>query len=84
MLRIVEGSRLAEITIDLLAYASQQARSLETKKKEGNDAFTAGKAQEAYDFYTEALAIDPLHDAFNAQLYCNRAAAAMKVPSLSR
>ena len=58
----------------------QQARALEAKKKEGNDAFLAGKSQEAYDIYTEALTIDPLHDAFNAQLYCNRAASAMKVP----
>jgi DnaJ family protein C protein 7 len=54
-------------------------KRLEAKKTEGNNAFQAGKSQEAYDLYSEALSIDPLNDAFNATLYCNRAAAAMKL-----
>ncbi len=61
------------------AQAFRQARNIDAKKKEGNDAFAAGRSQEAFDLYTEALAIDPLHDSFNAQLYANRAAAALKL-----
>jgi tetratricopeptide (TPR) repeat protein len=35
------------------------------------------KYAKAYDAYTGALQVDPCHDAYNAILYCNRAAALM-------
>ena len=31
-----------------------------------------GKAQEAIDAFTRALSLDPLNDAYNSALYCNR------------
>jgi len=57
----------------------KKAQQLETRKKDGNDAFSAGKNQEAYDIYTECLSIDVDNVSTNATLYCNRAAAAMKL-----
>jgi DnaJ family protein C protein 7 len=52
---------------------------LENRKKEGNDAFSSGRHQEAYDIYTECINIDPENGGLNATLYANRAAAAMKL-----
>lgn len=57
----------------------KKAKSLQSKKESGNQAFKAGKWQEAYDFYTEALEIDPNNKTLNATLYCNRATTATKV-----
>ena len=50
----------------------QKCREMRNKKDEGNALFKSGKFQEAYDVYTQTLAIDP-HNVFtNAKLYCNR------------
>jgi len=57
----------------------KSAQLLQNKKQEGNDAFSAGKNQEAYDLYTECLQIDPENNSMNSTLYCNRAAAGMKL-----
>ncbi len=57
----------------------KKVRSLERKKKEGNDAFSSGSYETAVQLYTEALEIDPDNTSFNSQLYANRAAAKMKV-----
>jgi DnaJ family protein C protein 7 len=59
--------------------ALKQARTLEAKRKEGNDAFQAGNAEEAIKAYTEALEVEPSHAAGNTVLYANRAAAYMKL-----
>jgi len=57
----------------------KKAKSLQSKKESGNQAFKLGKWQEAYDLYTEALSIDPNNKTINAILYCNRATASAKV-----
>ncbi len=57
----------------------QKAKLLRTKKEEGNSAFKTSKWSEAYDLYTDALAIDPYNKYTNAKLYFNRATVAAKV-----
>jgi DnaJ family protein C protein 7 len=57
----------------------RKAKSLRGKKEEGNEAFKAGKIQEAYDLYSEALNIDPNNIFTNAKLYFNRALASNKM-----
>lgn len=57
----------------------KQVRTLEAKKKEGNDAFQRGANEEAAVAYTEALAVDPDNVSFNATLFANRAAAYSKL-----
>lgn len=57
----------------------KMVKKLELKKSKGNEAFKMGKNQEACDFYTEALAVDPMNKDYNATLYGNRAAANMKL-----
>ena len=57
----------------------QKARVLKQKKDEGNEAFKAGKLQEAHKLYSEALEIDPLNKSTNAKLYFNRATVVAKV-----
>lgn len=58
----------------------KQIRAMEVKKQEGNTLFaTEGKAAEAVEKYTEALAIDPANTAFAAVLLANRAAAHIKL-----
>lgn len=57
----------------------QTVKKLKKKKEEGNEYFKSGQNKKAYESYSEALKIDPLNDAFNAKLYCNRAAAQMKL-----
>jgi len=59
--------------------ALKKVKLFESKKKEGNDTFSAGHAEEAYNLYTECLDINPDNDAVNSIIYCNRAAAAMKL-----
>lgn len=56
-------------------------RKAEALKSAGNDAFKGGKWQAAVDAYTECLALDPTDDnpAFNSKLFCNRAAALLKL-----
>ncbi len=59
------------------AYVSllKKVRLLESKKKEGDEAFKQGRYQAAIDAWTECLAVDPEHKSFNAKLYNNRATA---------
>lgn len=55
---------------------------LKTKKEEGNDAFKAGRYQEAHDLYTATLNIDPYNKLTNAKVYFNRAVVLVKVNSI--
>ena len=58
----------------------KQIRAIEAKKQEGNTLFTTeGKAAEAVEKYTEALAMDPSNTAVAAVLLANRAAAHIKL-----
>ncbi|KAG0371325.1 hypothetical protein BC939DRAFT_478682 [Gamsiella multidivaricata] len=57
----------------------KKAKNLEAQKTAGNDAFKAGKLQEAYDLYTAALAIDPENESTNSKLYSNRATVLAKL-----
>ena len=57
----------------------KKAKSLKTKKEEGNTAFKAGNLDEPYRLYTEALQIDPCNRTTNAKLYFNRATVASKL-----
>ncbi|CAL8082067.1 unnamed protein product [Calicophoron daubneyi] len=56
--------------------AFRRAKNLLRLKNEGNQYIHDRRFSRAYETYTEALKIDPLHDAINAKLYCNRACAA--------
>lgn len=56
----------------------KKAKSLKSKKEEGNTAFKAGKLEEAYKLYSEALLIDPCNRSTNAKLHFNRATVAAK------
>ncbi|KAF9992639.1 hypothetical protein BGZ80_004734 [Entomortierella chlamydospora] len=57
----------------------KKAKNLEAQKTAGNDAFKAGKLQDAYDLYTAALAIDPENESTNSKLYSNRATVLAKL-----
>ncbi|KAG9323716.1 hypothetical protein KVV02_006439 [Mortierella alpina] len=57
----------------------KKAKNLEAQKTAGNDAFKAGKLQEAYDLYTAALALDPENESTNSKLYSNRATVLSKL-----
>ena len=59
--------------------ALQKAKRLQSQKQEGNEAFTGGNYQKAFDIYTEALTIDPRNKSTNAKLYYNRALVSSKV-----
>ncbi|XP_027043657.1 dnaJ homolog subfamily C member 7-like [Pocillopora damicornis] len=59
--------------------ALKKAKHLQSKKNEGNEAFTRGKYQLAYDTYTEALTIDPRNKSTNAKLCYNRALVCSKL-----
>jgi DnaJ family protein C protein 7 len=49
-------------------------------KERGNECFSRGAFQEAYEHYSASLGADPqLRTAFMAQVVCNRAAAAAKL-----
>jgi len=56
----------------------KKAKSLKSKKEEGNTAFKAGNLEEAYKLYSEALLIDPCNRSTNAKLHFNRATVAAK------
>ncbi|KAG0054301.1 hypothetical protein BGZ83_011506 [Gryganskiella cystojenkinii] len=57
----------------------KKVKALETQKSAGNDAFKAGKMQEAYDLYTAALALDPENESTNSKLFSNRATVLSKL-----
>jgi DnaJ family protein C protein 7 len=57
----------------------KKAKQLQNKKELGNTAFKAGKWQEAYDLYSEALTIDLNNKPINAILFYNRATTCAKV-----
>lgn len=51
----------------------KRAKLLKQKKEEGNEAFKAGRYQEAFTLYTDALKIDPHNIKTNAKLNFNKA-----------
>ena len=61
------------ISILRLVKATEKAKTL------GNDAFKVGNYEEAVQQYSNGLDLDPTNAAYNAALYCNRAAANMKL-----
>jgi len=65
-------------------FGLQKAKQLKAKKEEGNEAFKAGRLQEAYNTYTEALALDPNNILTNAKLYFNRATVCSKINKLNQ
>ena len=54
-------------------------KHLESTKGKGNDAFKKERYNEAFELYTEALAIDPLNKRTNAKLHSNRSIVCEKV-----
>ncbi|XP_059160959.1 dnaJ homolog subfamily C member 7-like [Physella acuta] len=60
----------------------RRAKALSAKKDEGNSAFRAGKYQDAYNLYSEALNIDPNNKSTNSKLFCNRATVCSKLNKL--
>ena len=60
-----------------LATEKRMVRDMQTRRECGNTEFRNVKYAKAYDAYTGALQVDPCHEAYNAILYCNRAAALM-------
>ena len=58
------------------------ARKLEAARAAGNAAFKSGEWAAAAAGYTRGLQVDPCHGRFNAILFCNRAAAHGRQPSL--
>eukprot|EP01101_Sappina_pedata_P010192 TRINITY_DN635_c0_g1_i1.p1 TRINITY_DN635_c0_g1~~TRINITY_DN635_c0_g1_i1.p1 ORF type:complete len:322 (-),score=140.30 TRINITY_DN635_c0_g1_i1:790-1686(-) len=57
----------------------KKVRQMEAKKKQANEAFSGKRYEDAYNLYSELLAIDQTNDSFNSTIYCNRAAAAMQI-----
>lgn len=55
-----------------------KAIDLKAKKAKGNELFSFGEFRQAYNIYTEALAIDPKLLSFNSCLYYNKALANSK------
>ncbi|KAK4470387.1 hypothetical protein MN116_005947 [Schistosoma mekongi] len=53
----------------------KRAKNLLKFKEEGNTFIHDHKYSQAFESYSKALEIDPLHDIINAKLYCNRACA---------
>jgi DnaJ family protein C protein 7 len=58
----------------------RKVKLLDTLKDAGNDAFKAGRLQEAIDKYGEVLEIDKENESIQATLLSNRATAYLKVP----
>ena len=54
-------------------------KRMNAAKQSANELYTSGKHDEAISAYTELLSIDPHNDHFNSTIYCNRAAAHMKL-----
>ncbi|KAK0088967.1 hypothetical protein PV325_010012 [Microctonus aethiopoides] len=61
----------------------KRAKLLKQKKEDGNTAYKAGRYQESYNLYTEALAIDPRNKVANTKLHYNRALSAAKLGRLN-
>ncbi|CAG5103839.1 Similar to Dnajc7: DnaJ homolog subfamily C member 7 (Mus musculus) [Cotesia congregata] len=61
----------------------KKAKLLKQKKEDGNVAFKAGRYQEAYNLYSEALTIDPQNKMNNTKLHYNRALTASKLGRLN-
>ncbi|XP_069705184.1 dnaJ homolog subfamily C member 7 [Periplaneta americana] len=61
----------------------KRAKALKQKKEEGNEVFKAGRFNEAYNLYTDALKIDPHNKSTNAKLYFNRATVCSKLGRLN-
>lgn len=70
-------------TIINFIFFFQRAKSMLSKKEEGNQAFRFGNLEEAYKLYSDALLIDPHNKYTNSKLYFNRATVCSKV-SLSK
>eukprot|EP01134_Creolimax_fragrantissima_P000388 CFRG0388T1 len=49
-------------------------KQVDTSKKAGNEAYKAGKYEEAYALYTSAIEVDASNNFTNSRLYSNRAA----------
>ena len=64
-------------------FVFQKAKLLRQKKEDGNTAFKSNKLTEAYNLYTDALAIDPCNKFTNAKLFFNRATVAARVYLIS-
>lgn len=60
----------------------RRAKQLKAKKEEGNEAFKAGRYQEALDLYTGTLTIDPHNRLTNAKVHFNRAVVLVKLNKL--
>lgn len=54
-------------------------KKAELLKDQGNDHFKAGRCRDAIKSYSQAVLLDKMNDQYNAILYCNRAAAHMKL-----
>jgi len=53
--------------------AFKNLKKSESLKQQGNDALKNGDLGPAYEFYTQALEIDPSNKSLNSILHCNRA-----------
>ncbi|CAF0728958.1 unnamed protein product [Brachionus calyciflorus] len=62
----------------------KKAKQLQSKKDLGNQAFKAGKWQEAYDLYSECLTLDANNKSLNSILYYNRATTSSKMNNLDK
>lgn len=63
---------------ELLALVEKE-KLLKAKQAEGNKLFACGNYRQAYDLYTEALAIDPSNVLINSKMYYNRALTNSKI-----
>lgn len=57
----------------------KKVKKLERLKSSGNDAFKNGDAETALKHYSDAIELDDSNSTFKAVLYCNKAAALMKL-----
>jgi DnaJ family protein C protein 7 len=61
----------------------KRAKALISRKEQGNKAYIAGRLEEAYAIYTEALEIDPNNKSVNAQLFFNKATVCLRLGRLN-
>mgnify|MGYP003770237813 CR=1 FL=1 len=77
-LNVCKDTRRAMVKVqNELLDEQRMVRDMQARRECGNTEFRNVKYAKAYDAYTGALQVDPAHDAYNAILYCNRAAALM-------
>lgn len=57
----------------------RMVQKLDRMKEEGNQAYKAGRSQEAVDLYSKALEVDPTNKVTNAKILHNRALCSLKV-----